>query len=760
MTESPLVTFTLALFPLLRLLLLTPPLPTTPIMVHTRGQGARPEGFSEYVPPKRERRSAIPKFNICYEPPQCAVYSHAPAPPPSPPSSPPPLCDVEKDTVPNVATYKDVSTQTDLDLTKSAETPTGKRRRETEEEVESSSKRARNNLLTPQPPKHKPFFTSSWRTRSALSVPPKISILDSPTGFANNSRSADALHESPYYAKMLKPTDEKEEKTSPEVVEEAAPQTPPPQSTPVQPGIFGSVRKIFGLFKGSSPLKPNTPAAPPTTGTSPPQQRVSSPTPELDLVASSPRQSPETVPPPHVYQAAHDQFFKRRRYGDTKSGQAFLASKTRDEEVEFEATPGSNKRKLASVDGKIPGPKAGGFGIDDSYLDVENHIDEVDSILDPSTPTKPNQPPQTPLRSALRQNANSTIGRSGKTVLFNPNTEVKHVYRSYGPAGQYHGSVFSDTSSISESPVSLNNPQGVLSPSTITNTRKSETPRFALDNNIFDPNDKSWRPSLANPSPGHFRLPEADEYDDFDDSELSQLEKEERERQSQTNVPPQPSTPRMSHAELPQPSASSAMSSFTGQNDSALVNDTQETRLNKARSEAQKYKPARSSRLSHGEPARSRSSSPPLAESQIGHEDLTSSDFTESNLLFSTPGATNFQPRGHSTIMEEAPAKPPSREELDNVTVGDDGMTEYQREHQYDEWAMSIFDSVTVQTYEEAGIASSYIADLVRKNWTQKDTEDSIAYWDKEFEEGIKADREARASGRRLVWVTDPADMN
>ncbi|KAK5050032.1 hypothetical protein LTR84_004152 [Exophiala bonariae] len=724
-------------------------------MVHTRGQGARPEGFSEYVPQKRKRRSAIPNVKICYERPQRRVVC-----PPSPPSSPPPPSDVNKGTMPNNSKCEDASIPTDPDLTKSPETPTGKRRREPEDEAESSSKRARNNLLTPQPPKHKPFFTSSWRTRSALSVPPKISILDTPTGFAQKVHSVEALHESPYYAKILKPTDDKEEKATPEPAEEATPQTPQQQSTPVQPGIFGSVRKIFGLFKGSSPVKSSTPAVQPTARTSPPQQRTSSPTPELDLVANSPRQSPENVPSPHAYQAAHDQYFKRRRYGETKSGQAFLAAKARDEDVEFEATPGSNKRKLASVDGKIPGPKAGGFGIDDSYLDVENHVDEVDSILDPSTPTKTTQQPQTPLRSALRQNANSTIGRSGKTVLFNPNTEVKHVYRSYGPAGQYHGSVFSDTSSISESSVSLNNPQSILSPSTISNTRKNETTRFALDNNVFDPNDNSWRPSLANPSPGHFRLPEADEYDDFDDSELSELEKE-KERQTQTNVPPQPSTPRMSHAELPQSSGSNAISSFPSQNDSGVVNDIQETRLNKARSEAQKYKPARSSRLSHGEPARSRSSSPPLTDSNTEHEDLTNSDFTESNLMFSTPGPTNFQPRHHSTIMEEeTPAKQPSREELDNTTVGEDGMTEYEREHQFDEWAKSIFDSVTVQTYEEAGIASSYIADLVRKNWTQKDTEDSIAYWDKEFEEGIKADREARASGRQLVWVTDPADMN
>lgn len=128
-------------------------------------------------------------------------------------------------------------------------------------------------------------------------------------------------------------------------------------------------------------------------------------------------------------------------------------------------------------------------------------------------------------------------------------------------------------------------------------------------------------------------------------------------------------------------------------------------------------------------------------------------------MLFSTPEPTNFQRREHSTIIEESPAKPLGREDLDNVTAGEDGMTDYQREHQYDDWAKDIFDKVAVQTYEESAIASSYIADLVRKNWTKKDSDDSIAYWDKEFEEGIKATREAHAHGRQLLWVTDPAGM-
>ena len=730
-------------------------------MVHTRGQGSRPEGFIEYAPPRREKK--IPS-SMNYDP--LRRYDRRPRADLSyllPKTQ-------DKGTDPMPPRYKDAGTQTDIDLTSFPETPTGKRRREAEEdEAEASAKRARN-AVTPQP-RPKPFFSSTWKTRSALSVPPKISILDSPTGRVHNFRTIESLRESPFYDQILKPTaddkiDPKDKDKNDEAVE-APPQTPKRDSTPSQAqtqdqtGIFGSVKKIFGLFKGSSPAKPNPQAAQGVKNTTPPPPSQSSqpskPAQPIFFTGFDdipPPKAPEGPIPAHVHQAAADQFFKRRRYGETKSGQAFLAAKAREEDAEYEAMPGSNKRKLASVDGKIPRPQAGGYGIDDSYLDVDNDVDDVDVNLGPSTPSKSTLQPQTPLRSALRQNANTA--RSGKSVMFNPETAVKHVYGSYGPAGQYHGSVFSDQSLTSDSSVSSGDPRSILSPTTLNNTRKNETPRFELDRNVFDPNDKNWRPSLANPTPGSFRLPDADEYDDFDNTELSLLEKEQRQREAEAASTPQPSTPRMSHAEL-QPSASSTISSATGQADSILVNDTQETRLNKARSDAQKYKPVRSSRLSHGEPARSRSSSPPLAAKN------TIGDFTESNIMVSTPGPTNYRRYDleDSTIMEEPASshKPLSREELDNTTVGEDGMTDYEREHQYDDWAKNIFDNVTAQTYEEAGVASSYIAELVRQNWTQKDTDDSIAFWNKEFDEGIEADRTARADGKRLVWVTDPAQL-
>jgi len=66
---------------------------------------------------------------------------------------------------------------------------------------------------------------------------------------------------------------------------------------------------------------------------------------------------------------------------------------------------GTKKRKLASVDGMIPGPRSGGFGIDDSYLDIDNEVEGIeDSQLagNAGFATTKSLLPQTPLRSALR----------------------------------------------------------------------------------------------------------------------------------------------------------------------------------------------------------------------------------------------------------------------------------------------------------------------------------------------------------------------
>ena len=693
-------------------------------MVHTRGQGARLEGFTEYTPPKRERKRA----------PRRA----APAPVPAPvaPAAP--------------AAYKEAATQTEIILTNFPEPSTGKRRRGTDEIVlENASKRLRNET-TPEPKK---FLFNSTRNRSLLtSAPAKYT----------------SQRESPFYDRLIKPTSkEAPVQTSVQPLQQQAraeiPQTP--SRPPPQGSIFGSVRKFLSFLTG-------TPAAgnheqqesgstnPESNTESATDQEVGSPGTPTPAVQSDEPESPVRDPEILDSKIYTREYFKRRRTANTIGGREQLES-TRDNaeegSVEFNPiqTPGSSKRKLASVEGKVPGPQRGGFGIDDSYLDTENEVDGIEESQlageQPSTPGTKIQLPQTPLRSALRQNGSNfgIIGRSAKSVRINPTTSVKHVYGQYGYAGEYHGSMFADTTTNSDSSISTQDLEHMHSPTTMQNTKNNQTPKFRLDHSIIDPNDQSWRPSLANPTPGHFRVPDMDEYDDDD---TSTVESEPEPHQEQ--VPPQPSTPRMSHAELPQPSPPNTISSFTGHTES-ILNDATEIRLNKARSDAQKYKPARSSRLSLTEKARSRSSSPPSSEA----------DFSTS-LEVGTPGPTISQTtqRLHTEIkpteeIPEIPAKPLGREELDNTIIGEDGMTDYQREHQYDEWAENL-PWPQPQTYEEAGISSNYIADLVRKNWTERDTRESLEFWDKEFDEGLKAAREAAAQGKQLVWITDPLEMN
>ncbi|KIW65790.1 hypothetical protein PV04_08015 [Phialophora macrospora] len=649
-------------------------------MVHTRGQGVRPEGFSEIQPAK---------------------------------------------------------------LPTSA-----KRRREVEEDADHSTSKRQRKAATPEP--HK-FLFSKTRNRSLLtSAPPKLS----------------SRNESAYYNRAIEPESPEPSPTAvterPNSQERARPQQQQPETptrTQSQGGLFGSVRKIFGWVRGGSsqgaaenqeqPEQSNIgdrdPDAVEAEGDDVADQGSPSPTPRrITYEPESPTPESDTVDD-RIFTREH---FKRRRTANTIGGRERITSM--EQEVFHPAQiPGSNKRKLASVDGHIPGPKQGGFGIDDSYLDVENDVEGIgESSVEnqPSTPAN-KAPPQTPLRSAMRQTPNrlNTVGRSAKSVRINSvPTSAKAVYGQYGPAGDYRGSTFADmsgqpTNSPSDLPWDVT---AMHSPGTLRNTYNNTSYRY--DPTVTDPTNDTWRPSPANPRPGNFVLPDfEDDEDDGDETSDVTLD------QVQGKVPSQPpSTPRMSHAELPQPSPSD-QSGFTGLTDNFAVNDAQEIRLNKARSDAQKYKPAKSSRLSLSEQARSRSSSPPGSDSEYRQSQM------EVNTSKPERGGTTTSPQ--DTPMQTAsPVQKLGREDLDNTIVGEDGMTEYEREHQYDAWAADIFKDIPAQTYIEAGIVSSYVDKLVQKTWTERDTRESIEFWNREFEEGLKAAREAREQGRGLTWVTDP----
>ncbi|KIW20343.1 hypothetical protein PV08_00918 [Exophiala spinifera] len=700
-------------------------------MVHTRGQGARPEGFSEYQPPKRERKMA---------------HSHVAAR-----TSPVHATFVSR--------YKDASTQTeDVYLTTQIEHPGSKRRRE-DDDSENSSKRQRQAVTPEQPRRGNTFMFSATRNRSLLtSAPPKIpSRRDSPYG----RKAITPVERTNTPPKTSENRDESDERAK-------EPETPNPAPARAG-GLFGSVRKIFGYLTGG-PSETGQAGQTRQSGSeaenvSPKQTPLDHNNYASDMTSPTPRTNDPALPPSEV--PADDSVFtkenwKRRRAMSTRAGREALAA-LRDTNTETEMaqfnpteTPGTNKRKLASFNGEIPPPTRGGFGIDENYLDVDNEVDGLEESRfandDPSTPANKTAP-QTPLRSALRANGYATLGRSGKSVRINPQTSVKHVYGTYGRSGIYHGSMFSDPSDRSKvsdssaSSISARDVSAMHSPSTLQNTVNNMTPKFRLDHSVVDPNDTTWRPSLANPSPGHFRVPDMDEYEDEEDTIILGQANDEV-------IPPRPSTPRMSHAELPG-SSSSLIPSSTVQDESS-VNDTTESRLEKARSEAQKYKPVRSSRLSLTEKARSRSSSPP------GEDVGEISSFRESQIEVSdTPplrARTHPDTPNNTTMSSTLSPTPKTRKELDNTNVGTDGMTDYQREHQYDEWAAGL-DWPQAQTYVEAGIASQYIDNLVRKNWTERDTEESAEFWAREFDRGEEYARQAAAEGKELVWITDPEEM-
>ncbi|KAJ4505445.1 hypothetical protein HRR78_007707 [Exophiala dermatitidis] len=706
-------------------------------MVQTRHQGARPAGVSYADTQKRERRpAAAPRRRAApARRARAAVPPPAPAPAPAAPA-------VERNPA-----YRDSSMQTDpveiveastktVELTATTETGSGKRRREEDESSGTSSKRQRG-AETPK------FLFSARRNRSLLASAPA---------------KATTQHESPFFARVVEPTARQSTPTRASKPREGAKEpetpTPTPQGGQEQRGLFGSVKKLFGFFRGfddttaHNEQEQGSASEEQNRETTPEAIQANSPTTPSPLEPDSPTPQPQTN---DSRIDTRDQF-KRRRYSKTSAGRDDMTPARDDtDRADTDFNPveasGTNKRKLASMDGEIPGPATGGYGIDDSYLDAENEVDGIEdsqaAVTQPSTP-KTKTISQTPLRSAMRQNGNlfGTIGRSAKSVRINPETAVKHVYGQYGHSGEYHGSMFSDPSDASDSSISAADVRNMHSPTTLRNTLRNESPKFRLNEDVVDPNDEFWRPSLANPSPGHFRVPDLDEYDEEEGDGAEDTAVPEQAGE-QDQVPPQPSTPRMSHAELP-----SQISNFTGHTESILMNESAEIRLNKARSDAQKYKPARSSLLSLSEHARSRSSSPPESEG----------DFTQSQIEVSTPTANDLREADEAeTAAQDTPSQPLGREELDNTKVGDDGMTDYQREHQYDEWAANL-DWPEPQTYEDAGIASDYIAELVQKNWTERDTRESVEFWDREFEEGLKAAREAAAQGKHLFWV-EPGEM-
>lgn len=385
--------------------------------------------------------------------------------------------------------------------------------------------------------------------------------------------------------------------------------------------------------------------------------------------------------------------------------------------------------------------------------------DEADSVEDgPSTPLAKKQKTtaitQTP-RSALK--APGSMARSGRSARFNPNpiASVKHMSPISGtaPAGEYSpDNLFLPRPQDSPGSDHSFSPSPNTQKNTVANTGEHRSTKFdrrhpgdefttalnagqpyvRVDYTWKDSQDPNWRPSLHNPQPGCIRLLD----DDEEEIEMQRLAALEREHSSMSpeSAPEAPPTPRMSHAELPKSPAPSA-SSIDAQNAFEAAN------LERRRADATKTKPRKSSRLAEVTSARSRSPSPPgLDTSYDAGEGSDSSVKTPSPTLDTASNiwtwntdtneyissVANYPDFAYNPYDELIPAfaLKTATGEYDDTVVGPDGMTELQRQNHYkniynDEWAEKTFKFDPPQTYEEAGVGSKHIHDLIRKTDAQ-----------------------------------------
>ena len=357
---------------------------------------------------------------------------------------------------------------------------------------------------------------------------------------------------------------------------------------------------------------------------------------------------------------------------------------------------------------------------------VEDDEDDIPEVVTPSknaevllkTPERQPQIAATPLKSALRTGNKSKLNVEFDESSMRPNqSEVKTIWRDYGPAGHYTGTTFLD-------PMDLKNKKHFERLRADRSPKTNSDPRF-MKSNTFGICDEDL---------------------EYDDTLTPEEEAQVAALEAAQSAPP--TAPRPAHAELPKAddtaTPASRHAAFKPDASSQKVLDEQRARANK-------YKPKKSSGLSHVEPARSRSSSPPRGESAItattddvpalSDDNGDNSDEPVSPTPPSAPLAGNIG----STLT--APVV------LEDTLIGEDGLTDYGREHQFDDWAKGL-DWPKPQTYVESGVCSAYIDDLLRKKWTSEDEKITSEWWQKEFEDVEVQMNRAKREGRELelVW--------
>lgn len=633
---------------------------------------------------------------------------------------------------------------------KAAQTPQKRALEDADAEV---PERALKRPNTEPRPQHKPTFLFGDRNRSAL-TPGRHSASISKNRRLALSQSARRPYHStnPFDAEAneVQAALPKPQETS-QPTDTAATETPTRQ-TGIVGRVFGSIRRSLFGGRGEDDASGSQ-----------------SPTPEANPIETNPFEAAPIAPRRAAQSSRLARLVNSPRRSTTSPASTQQASVEdapespvqKEHDLQTVEVPGSRKRKLdIATEERQPkkpmlnadenGNITGSFGI--SLEDLEYSDDEEGDVIAESTeqasatqerpttqntpaqqqiahvsePTEPEQPeaieatgslgldnfepPFTTRGKKLRSAIKSKPNVTGKKVGFSSNLTSEHFYyRDLGPAGEYKGTLFApggpqtpndNTNNFTDaSPMNLDTPSTTASEKIERRGTDLNTLHNAAANvsNAMGGKKPWWDQTHETPSnqkitntSGHFEVPYVDDSPAQDEP---------------TTVP---SAPKIPHASLP---------------------DTDE-RLNKARQEAQQYKPKQSSRLSNVQPARSRSTSPnPTAATNIltdEAEKMREAEEWARNLDWPTP-----QPY----------ADPEAEEKM----------------REAEEWAATI-NWPKPQTYVEAGLCSPFIDQLLRDKWSKEDDRLTHDFWTKEFREVSNMMDAAKAAGTKLELVYDEDD--
>ena len=677
--------------------------------VNTR-RGGPPAGGHQELPEVKRKRTSKKSTKP-------ALEQEAPARLPSPPT---PII-LSKEML-NTPCPVPTTTTTNPVLTASqaARTPSRKRALDDTSEDEREAKRVNSEKALGY---KDPFDRRNYRSNILLTPRRAASLRKSQS--ARRPTPRPLTDSTAAKIKSLGPKPRAQEQVTATQVESPAVETPTKQGIVgmVTGSITGSIRGIKRIFFGAGT----------TTEQSPTQDEVN-PFESNNLPKASTR--------------ANRPYGKVQRPNKpTRSVQATVEDSAEEPDFETVQVTGSNKRKMDNIEAspaKKPrimlnadenGNITGHWGLTDEMLEISDDEDDVETAQQSTQTTRSEETTQTTQTAQTTDLFSTTTDITGlehfqpsfvkrrqqlKSALkTGPKPQAKTVHwPNMGPAGIYTGTIFrydpitpeapeenvfaSKKSNAGHTPRDVSAAE-VISPYTdmVTNQNLLTTRWDAVVSGPIQeqyltpelsPDSAAQNVTYDNPD-GCFSVP------DDDDASLGSED---------AGTATVPNAPKISHAALP------------GSDD----------RLNKARQEAQQYKPKQASRLSQVEPARSESSSPPPISAPITTTTLTATSTAE--------------------MVQSEQEQPLTAEEVDAARAAIREDAEKMREAE--EWAANL-DWPEPVSYVDAGLCSEYIDNLIRSRWTEEDDQRTHEFWDKEFDEVNAMCNAAKAEGKTLKLI-------